>query len=203
MGVYLREKKVGNGKVSYYLDIYHNKMRWYEFLKITVGQAHPTQQDKEKKRLANKIRIKRENAVLSAIARAARGGVLIKGGRPLEDLGEITAIAFDKTGTLTEGKPKLTNVITLGGFNEETLLGILIAVESLSDHPLAKAIVAGATERIKKKLELKAENIQSILGRGIRATINGIEIIAGNLNLFDELDERKPSREIKDTVKAL
>src|ERR1051326_1004547 len=59
MGVYLREKKVRNGKVSYYLDIYHNKMRWYEFLKITINRAHPTQHDKEKKRLAQEIRIKR------------------------------------------------------------------------------------------------------------------------------------------------
>jgi len=64
MGIYLREKKVGNGKVSYYLDIYHNKMRWYEFLKITVSKAHPTEQDKEKKRLVQEIRIKRENELI-------------------------------------------------------------------------------------------------------------------------------------------
>ncbi|MFN3756865.1 MAG: HAD-IC family P-type ATPase, partial [Flavobacterium sp.] len=73
------------------------------------------------------LAISTPSAVLSAIARAARGGVLIKGGKPLEDLGEITAIAFDKTGTLTEGKPKLTNVVALEGFNEEDLLSILIA----------------------------------------------------------------------------
>ncbi|MFN3755847.1 MAG: HAD-IC family P-type ATPase, partial [Flavobacterium sp.] len=102
-----------------------------------------------------------------------------------------------------EGKPKLTNVVALEGFNEEDLLSILIAVESLSDHPLAKAIVAGATERIQNKSELKAENIQSILGRGVKASINGTEIVVGNLNLFDEIDENKPSKEIKDTVKAL
>lgn len=149
------------------------------------------------------LAISTPSAVLSAIARAANGGVLIKGGRPLEDLGELTAIAFDKTGTLTEGKPKLTKVIALGGFNEENLLSILIAVESLSDHPLAKAIVAGATERIQIKSALNAENIHSILGRGISATIKGIEVVVGNLNLFDEIDENNPSKEIKDTVKAL
>lgn len=149
------------------------------------------------------LAISTPSAVLSAIARAARGGVLVKGGRPLEDLGELTAIAFDKTGTLTEGKPKLTKMIALGGFNEQTLLSILIAVERLSDHPLAKALVVGATERIQTKSNLKAENIESILGRGIKATINGIEIVVGNLNLFDELDEKKPSKEITDNVKAL
>jgi len=149
------------------------------------------------------LAISTPSAVLSAIARAARGGVLIKGGRPLEDLGAITAIAFDKTGTLTEGKPKLTNFIPLDGFSEDNLLNILVAVESLSDHPLAKAIVAGAMERNKNKEILHAANIESILGRGVRAEINGEEILIGNLNLFEEVDENKPSDEIRKQVALL
>jgi len=149
------------------------------------------------------LAISTPSAVLSAIARAARGGVLIKGGRPLEDLGAITAIAFDKTGTLTEGKPKLTNVIPLDGFSEDNLLNILVAVECLSDHPLAKAIVAGAMERNKNKEILHAANIESILGRGLRAEINGEEILIGNLNLFEEVDENKPSDEIRKQVELL
>ena len=64
MGVYLREKKLGSGKISYYLDIYHNKTRWYEFLKITVNKTHPSPNDKEKKRLAQEIRSKRENELI-------------------------------------------------------------------------------------------------------------------------------------------
>ncbi|MBI4945267.1 MAG: site-specific integrase [Bacteroidetes bacterium] len=64
MGVYLREKKLGGGQVSYYLDIYHNKARWYEFLEIRINKAHPTAQDKEKKRLVQEIRIKRENELI-------------------------------------------------------------------------------------------------------------------------------------------
>ena len=63
------------------------------------------------------LAISTPSAVLSGITRAAQKGVLIKGGRALEDLGEITTIAFDKTGTLTEGKPKLTNVIALNDFD--------------------------------------------------------------------------------------
>lgn len=64
MGVYLREKKLGGGQVSYYLDIYHNKARWYEFLEIRTSKSHPTAQDKEKKRLAQEIRSKRENELI-------------------------------------------------------------------------------------------------------------------------------------------
>lgn len=64
MGVYLREKKLGKGKASYYLDIYHNKMRWYEFLEIRINKTHPLAQDKEKKRLAQEIRAKREHELI-------------------------------------------------------------------------------------------------------------------------------------------
>lgn len=149
------------------------------------------------------LAISTPSAVLSAIARAARGGVLIKGGKPLEDLGELTAIAFDKTGTLTEGKPKITNIIAVEDGDDEKLLNILFAVESLSDHPLAKAIVLGVKERITNNGALQAENIQSILGRGLKASIDGIEIAIGNGSLFEELDENKPSDEIKEKVKAL
>src|SRR6186713_1707561 len=85
------------------------------------------------------LAISTPSAVLSGVARAAREGVLIKGGRPLEDLGTLTALAFDKTGTLTSGKPRLTNVIPFE-VTEEQLLEAVIAVEALSDHPLAKAL---------------------------------------------------------------
>ncbi len=64
MGVYLREKKLGGGQVSYYLDIYHNKTRWYEFLEIRTNKNHPSAQDKEKKRLVQEIRAKRENELI-------------------------------------------------------------------------------------------------------------------------------------------
>ena len=84
-------------------------------------------------------------AVLSGIARAARGGVLIKGGVHLENLGRIRAIAFDKTGTLTRGRAKVTGVIPLGGFAKEEILSLSASIEKeVSSHPLAAAIVAEA-----------------------------------------------------------
>lgn len=93
------------------------------------------------------LAISTPSAVLSGVARAARGGVLIKGGRPLEDLGSLAALAFDKTGTLTEGKPKLTHIIPADGTDAKAFLAITVAVERQSDHPLADAIVKGAFER--------------------------------------------------------
>ena len=77
--------------------------------------------------------------MLSGVARAARGGVLVKGGAPLENLGSLKAIAFDKTGTLTEGRPRITDVVPVDGADEGELLALAVAVESLSDHPLASS----------------------------------------------------------------
>ncbi|MER2561853.1 MAG: HAD-IC family P-type ATPase [Myxococcaceae bacterium] len=79
------------------------------------------------------------SAVLSGVARAARAGVLVKGGAHLESLGLVRAIAFDKTGTLTEGKPRLTDVVAVDGTQEDELLAVAVAVERQSDHPLAGA----------------------------------------------------------------
>ncbi|WPQ61539.1 heavy metal translocating P-type ATPase [Chitinophaga sancti] len=125
------------------------------------------------------------SAVLSGVARAARAGILIKGGRPLEDLGTLKAIAFDKTGTLTAGKPTLTDIIPAAGITKEELLEMVVAVESLSDHPLAKAIVADA----QLKNITPAENLSSVTGKGIKAQWQGHDIIIGNKALVTGASE--------------
>ncbi len=128
------------------------------------------------------------SAVLSGVARAARSGVLIKGGAALENLGTLTAIAFDKTGTLTEGKPRLTDVVATEGVTDAELLRVALAVEQQSDHPLAAAIVAGARERLGPQAALApAEGIESITGRGIKATLEGSDVYIGKPALFDEI----------------
>jgi Cd2+/Zn2+-exporting ATPase len=131
------------------------------------------------------LAISTPSAVLSGVARAARGGVLIKGGKPLEELGSLDAIAFDKTGTLTEGKPKLTGVYPQEGVAEAELLEILIAVEKLSDHPLAAAIVKGAIEKLNKDVAA-AEHVVAIQGRGVKATYKGGIVHIGNKELLFE-----------------
>jgi Cd2+/Zn2+-exporting ATPase len=143
------------------------------------------------------------SAVLSGVARAAKSGVLIKGGRPLEDLGVLTALAFDKTGTLTEGKPKLTKVVVLGDINETELLKIAVAVEALSDHPLAKAVVRDGKERLKDVDIPEAKDLEAVLGKGIKASLDNNKVYIGNLDLFESLDDKKPSKETEEKVRSL
>ena len=133
------------------------------------------------------LAISTPSAVLSGIARAARGGVLVKGGGPLENLGRLGAIAFDKTGTLTEGNPKVVDVISWGDADDDQLLKNAIAVEQLSDHPLAMAVVRDGLKRINAESVPEAKNLHSLTGRGIRAEVNGETVYIGKLPLFDEL----------------
>lgn len=137
------------------------------------------------------LAISTPSAVLSGVARAARGGVLIKGGGPLENLGTLGAIAFDKTGTLTEGRPRLTDVIPCDGVTEDELLRVTISVERLSDHPLAAAVVQGGRERGQGLSDMQVLDVQSITGRGVRAMVDGQPVFIGKENLFTEV-ERSP-----------
>lgn len=143
------------------------------------------------------------SAVLSGVARAARGGVLVKGGSSLENLGAVTAIAFDKTGTLTEGRPQVTDVVAASGVEEHALLTTAVAVEALSDHPLAAAIVRDGTQWLGGKLNTVAENIRSITGRGVSASIDGEAVHIGRDELFAESGGTALTDEIKSIVERL
>ena len=145
------------------------------------------------------------SAVLSGVARAARGGVLIKGGEPLESLGQLDAIAFDKTGTLTNGRPQITDICPSVGTSESELLRIAIAVEELSNHPLAKAVVRdGKMKLAQRDLEIpKATNLKSFTGRGVQAEIEGEIAYVGKDDLFTEIDGRPLPDVVFDTVKQL
>ncbi|MCK9910632.1 HAD-IC family P-type ATPase, partial [Microbacteriaceae bacterium K1510] len=113
------------------------------------------------------------SAVLSGVARAARGGVLVKGGAPLENLGSLNAIAFDKTGTLTEGRPRITDIVPSDGISEQELLKVAVAVEQLSDHPLAAAIARDGRDRLAGAYIPEATDLKSLTGRGVSATLDG------------------------------
>ncbi|MBI5515862.1 MAG: cadmium-translocating P-type ATPase [Deltaproteobacteria bacterium] len=133
-------------------------------------------------------------AVLSAVARAARGGVLMKGGLHLETLGNIKSVAFDKTGTLTMGKPRLVSVAPAEGVDEATLLGTAAAVEALSSHPLAQAVVKGAQE--KGVAFTPAPGCETVHGKGLRSMVDGKAVAIGSLDLFAEA--KVPDGVVKD-----
>lgn len=110
-------------------------------------------------------------AVTSALAAATRQGALIKGGAALERLAHIDTVAFDKTGTLTLGKPQLTELVSLNGQPETELLALAAAIEQGSHHPLARAVVANATEQGLTLAE--ARDLRALPGMGVEGRING------------------------------
>lgn len=124
------------------------------------------------------------SAVLSGIARAARSGVLIKGGAHLENAGTAQVVVFDKTGTLTKGRPEVTDVWSTGAVGEDELLRIAAAIETRSGHPLAAAIVRAAEART---LDLpQVDAFDSIKGKGVRASVAGAELLVGNVKLMGD-----------------
>ncbi|MGG3195122.1 heavy metal translocating P-type ATPase [Priestia aryabhattai] len=123
-------------------------------------------------------------AIVSAIGNAAKNGVLIKGGTFLEKAGAINAIAFDKTGTLTEGKPAVSEVVSLAA-EENQLLAITKTLEDYSNHPIARAIVDYVAE--KKVVSLQGSNFKILTGKGVQATIKDTVYYAGNTKLFSDL----------------
>ncbi|TNH79100.1 zinc/cadmium/mercury/lead-transporting ATPase [Aeromonas sobria] len=109
-------------------------------------------------------------AVTSALAAATRQGALIKGGAALERLAHIDTVAFDKTGTLTLGKPQLTELVSLNGQPEAELLALAAAIEQGSHHPLARAVVAKASEQ---ELSLAdARDLRALPGMGVEGRID-------------------------------
>ncbi|PTX58902.1 Cd2+/Zn2+-exporting ATPase [Melghirimyces profundicolus] len=110
-------------------------------------------------------------AVLAAMSNGARRGLLFKGGAIVQTLSGIKAVAFDKTGTLTRGEPAVTDVIPLGGRDEAEVLEAAATLESLSEHPIARAILAKAGER--KIHYRRPDRFTSRTGRGVEAEWNG------------------------------
>lgn len=121
-------------------------------------------------------------SIVSAISNAARRGVLIKGGVHLEQMGAIRAIAFDKTGTLTEGRPSVTDIISLNGTDETTVLQLAASLETGSQHPLAASIVREAEARSIQLLPV--QKMQSLSGLGAKATVDGHLLTVGSSRLL-------------------
>ena len=123
-------------------------------------------------------------AMVSGITSAARKGVLVKGGAYVEEVGKIRAFAFDKTGTLTKGELEVVRVIPFKS-TPKKLLTVAASLESLSEHPIARAIEKYALEKGIKPQPV--EDFRAIPGKGVRGNINGKMYYVGGIRLFKEL----------------
>ncbi len=145
-------------------------------------------------------------ATLSALANAARHGILFKGSNHLENAGVVQIVAFDKTGTLTEGRPRLTDVVPLSGtgWDEAELLRRVAGVERLSEHPLAASVVAGA--EVRGLIPAVATAFRAIPGQGVVAHVAGAELVIGNETLFASLGREilpdSPTAAVADRLRA-
>jgi Cu+-exporting ATPase len=121
-------------------------------------------------------------SVMVAVGRAAQMGILIRKGEALQTAGKLTCVILDKTGTVTEGKPTVAHIVVLDELNEDEVLSYAASIESASEHPLAAAILAKATEK-QIKLE-RVRQFAAIPGQGIGGTINKKEVLFGNQALM-------------------
>ena len=123
-------------------------------------------------------------SIVSAIGNAAKNGVLVKGGVYLEEIGHLRAIAFDKTGTLTKGKPVVTDFIATSSETDINYLSIISSLESLSQHPLASAILNEADKTNVDYKSIQIEDFQSITGKGLTGIHQNIRYYIGSPKLF-------------------
>ncbi|HTO37465.1 MAG TPA: heavy metal translocating P-type ATPase [Brumimicrobium sp.] len=119
------------------------------------------------------------------IGAASRHGILVKGGNYLDVLASVKEVVMDKTGTLTEGVFKVQEVVIGSSFNRQEILDLVNAIESHSSHPVATAIheYVGAINP-----EINLENIEEIAGHGLKATVNGKELLVGNFKLIKKFN---------------
>ena len=123
-------------------------------------------------------------AIMVGTGRGAGAGVLIKNAEALERLEKVDTVVVDKTGTLTEGRPRLAAVTSIAPFTEDDALRFAASVERGSEHPLAGAIVAGATDR---GISIPpSQDFESITGRGVTALVEGRRVLLGNARLMQE-----------------
>jgi Cd2+/Zn2+-exporting ATPase len=125
-------------------------------------------------------------AIVSAITRAARSGILVKGGTHIETLARVATLAIDKTGTLTAGVPGVTDVLPLDSRSRGELLAIVAALEQYSEHHLASAALIAAERESVRSDALGVDAFEAIPGRGVRGRIGGITYTLGNRALGEE-----------------
>ncbi len=126
-------------------------------------------------------------AIMAAIGNATKHGFLVREGDALERLAGVSKMTFDKTGTLTYGTPQVTVVKSVNGaYKEEQLYRLCAAAEQMSEHPLGKAVVSCYKASYNNETLPKAENFSMIPGRGVNCRAEGMEVLAGNLEMLHD-----------------
>ncbi len=123
-------------------------------------------------------------SIMVAMGKGASVGVLFKNAEAIEVMRKVDTLVIDKTGTLTEGRPALVTTATIGDLDESTLLSLAGSLERASEHPLADAIVNGATER-GATLE-SVDQFESVTGKGVRGRVQNRQVVLGNRSLLEE-----------------
>ena len=123
-------------------------------------------------------------AIMVGTGKGAENGILIKSAEALETLHTVKTVVVDKTGTLTQGKPAVTDCIPAEGVTEEELLCVAASLEKPSEHPLADAILTEAEERNIPLAPI--QNFEALSGRGVRGTLHGVPVLAGNRAMLEE-----------------
>ncbi len=147
-------------------------------------------------------------SIVSAIARAAGMGILIKGGAHLEELGRLRVIAFDKTGTLTMGRPEVTDVVPLNHLSAAEVVHLAAAIESRSEHPLAAAILRRSHHDARSSEHADAlahahevADFEAVTGKGVRARVDGSVYYVGSPRIFQDLGQSLSA--VEDRIQAL
>jgi Cu+-exporting ATPase len=124
-------------------------------------------------------------SITTAAGRGAQAGVLIKDAEALERMAKVDTLIVDKTGTLTEGRPRLTDVVSLSDRDENDVLTVAAALEMGSEHPLADAIVSGARER--GQIPARASDFEAVTGKGVKGRVDDEDAALGNPAMMESL----------------
>src|SRR6056297_3452310 len=138
-------------------------------------------------------------SITTAAGRGAQAGVLIKDAEALEHMAKVDTLIVDKTGTLTEGRPRLTDVVSLSDRDENDVLAVAAALEMGSEHPLADAIVSGARDR--GQIPARASDFEAVTGKGVKGRVDDEDVALGNPAMMESLGI--DTRKAEDTADAL
>lgn len=134
------------------------------------------------------VKLSTATAISASIGKAARMGVLVKGGQTIESLSKVNTVIFDKTGTITEGRPVVTDIMIFNGYSEKEVLAYAASAEEHSSHPIAEAIIAEAEFRRVTIPGHEDETFENVVGKGLSVIVDDELIIVGSRGLMEDYD---------------